>query len=259
MKTMFKNIENVKILDIAKGVSKQRSSVTNKKSHSFVLRTSGTMLYKFRNTSIEVHPGSIVFVPRGSDYEFATLSDEPCEYISLRFDADVTDAVPSVYPFDGFQDAEVFTNTLAELWRFGDRADHYKCYSVFYNLLVYIESLEKQAYMDKRKNSIILPGIEYLKEHIYDCDLKIETLHRICGISGTYFRQIFQANYMVSPQVYILGKRLSHARAIIDSGDFDSISEVAASVGYNDALYFSRAFRRKYGVSPSGYAKARTE
>ena len=90
---------------------------------------------------------------------------------------------------------------------------------------------------------------------IYDCDLKAEILPQLCGISGTYFRKIFQANYSVTPQKYILSKRLAHAKNIIDNGDYDTISEIAASVGYSDPLYFSRAFKKKYGISPSQYSK----
>ena len=234
-------------------------SVSCRKSSSFILRITGRVRYTFPETSIEVPSGNIIFLPEGSSYDFVSLTESPCEYISVRFTADITNAATSVYPFDGFQDAETFINNMVDLWRFGDNGDRYKCYSVFYNLLVYIEGLEKQTYIDKKKNNVILPGISYLKEHIYDCDLKTDILHRLCGISGTYFRRIFQANYMMSPQEYILGKRLSHAKAIIDSGDFDSISKIAASVGYNDALYFSRAFKKKYGVSPSQYAKEQTE
>ena len=252
---MFKDIENLKIKNIHKGITKKRGTVTFRENNSFVLLVSGCVRYSFSDYSIDVHPGEFVFMPRGSSYSLESLTDTPCEYISIVFSADITDPTPSLYPFDGFQDAEEFTVNLPDLWKFGGNAEHYKCYSVFYNLLAYVENLENMAYIDKKKISTITPAVDYLKKHIFDCDLNIEKLSRLCGISGTYFRQIFQSGYGTSPQKYILGKRLSHAKAIIDSGDFDTISEIAASVGYNDALYFSRAFKKKYGVSPLQYAK----
>ena len=121
--------------------------------------------------------------------------------------------------------------------------------------MAYAEHQKNVNYADKKKTNIIAPAVSYLKKHIYDCNLKIETLISLCGISGTYFQNIFQENYGVSPQKYILGKRLSHAKAIMDSGDFDTVSEIAASVGYSDPLYFSRAFKKRYGLSPMGYVK----
>lgn len=252
---MFKNIENLKIESILKGTSKNHFSVTNRKTNSFILRTSGSCRYIFSEYSIDVNMGDIIFLPQGINYDFTYLTDTPCEYINIRFSADLNDAKPSSYSFDNFQEADEFKNNLTDLWKFGGQSEHYKCYSIFYNLLSYIENLESLTYIDKKKFNIIAPAISYLKSHIYDSDLKAETLYLLCGISGTYFRKIFQSNYAVSPQKYILGKRLSHAKAIIDSGDFDTISEIAASVGYNDPLYFSRAFKRKYGVSPLQYAK----
>ncbi len=252
---MFKNIENLKILRITKGTSKNRASVVCRKNHAFVLRTAGVSRHTFSAHCIDTHTGKILFLPQGASYEMTTLSDTPCTYVSVIFEAEIEDAVPAVYAFDGFQEADTFESVLADLWKFGSAAEHYQCYSIFYSLLAYIQNLENLTYADKKHFSIIAPAVSYLKKHLYDCDLKIETLPQLCGVSGTYFRKLFRARYAVSPQNYILGKRLSHAKTIIDSGDFDTFSEIAVSVGYTDPLYFSRAFKKKYGVSPSEYAK----
>ena len=97
--------------------------------------------------------------------------------------------------------------------------------------------------------------MEYLKKYIYDSSFKINKLHRLCGISDTYFRRIFEAEFNMTPQEYVVTGRISHAKSIIESGDFDSIKEVSELVGYNDPLYFSKAFRKVYGVSPSNINK----
>ena len=39
--------------------------------------------------------------------------------------------------------------------------------------------------------------------------------------------------------------------SILESGDYDSIAEVSELVGYSDPLYFSKAFKKIYGFSPS--------
>ena len=53
----------------------------------------------------------------------------------------------------------------------------------------------------------------------------------------------------VSPQQYLIDLRLRNARDLLISTDL-SISEVARSVGYDDPLYFSRLYRKHYGLSP---------
>ena len=60
------------------------------------------------------------------------------------------------------------------------------------------------------------------------------------------FRQVFHA----APIDWLRRERITHAkRRLLESGD--SIKEVAEQVGYHDAFYFSREFKRYTGSSPS--------
>ena len=63
---------------------------------------------------------------------------------------------------------------------------------------------------------------------------------------------IFATYFGTSPQSYVINKRLTQAKTIIENGDYDNLYDVALAVGYEDALYFSRAFKKKYGMAPSG-------
>ncbi len=252
---MFKNIENFKIENIHAGTARKSSSVLCRNSSSLILRATGTVRYTFPERSFDIHPGDIIFLPQGCRYDFATLTDSPCNYVAINIVPNVFENQPFVYSINDFPEFTEVKNNLSDMWKFGGPAERYRCYSIIYSLLSYMKNQEKIAYIDKKKFHVISPAVSYLKKHIYDCNLKIETLIQLCGVSGTYFQKIFQANYSMSPQKYILSKRLSHAKAIIDSGDFDTISEIANSVGYADPLYFSRAFKKKYGFSPSHYIK----
>ena len=251
---MFKDIENLKIKNISKGESHFPGSVKSRKMNAFVFRIRGACRYNFKDTSLDVHSGELIFLPKGSAYEVYSTSDTQCEHVSISFDADLTSPTPSVYSFDDYAEREQILSTLHELWKFGGQTDIYKCYALFYDFLTYISNIEKLNYADKKKLNLISPAVDYIKKHIYDADLKTDNLHQLCGVSGTYFRKIFLANFGTNPQSYILKRRLSHAKALLDSGDFSSIAEVAASVGYTDPLYFSRAFKKKYGIAPSKYA-----
>lgn len=252
---MFKNIENLKIEDIYKGITKNKSSKIKRKGHAFFIRLKGSVTYTFSDKTVEMKIGDIIFLPKDSEYFFSVSSNSECEYISIKIEADLTDPVPFCCSLNGFGDLYEIKNNITELWKFGGTLEHYRCYSIFYNLLAYMENIKNISYIDKKKSHIIAPAISYLKKHIYDSDLKIDALVNLCGVSGTYFNKIFRANYGVTPQHYISSKRLSHAKAIIDSGDYDTITEIALSTGYEDPLYFSRAFKNKYGVCPSKYTK----
>ena len=50
--------------------------------------------------------------------------------------------------------------------------------------------------------------------------------------------------------------RLERARELLEENSHDSIQEIAAQVGYDDAYHFSKLFKKKYGCSPSKIRKA---
>ena len=53
---------------------------------------------------------------------------------------------------------------------------------------------------------------------------------------------------------FLLTKRLEYARHLLLTSD-KGVQETAAGSGFNNPLYFSQCFRRKYGMSPSAFRK----
>ena len=53
---------------------------------------------------------------------------------------------------------------------------------------------------------------------------------------------------------YILEIRIRNAQVLLETTDY-SIIDIASIVGYDNAMYFSRLFRKAKGVSPSRYRK----
>ena len=60
--------------------------------------------------------------------------------------------------------------------------------------------------------------------------------------------------YGASPIHYLSEFRIKKAKSILKS-DYDSIEQVAQSVGYNSIYHFSKMFKQYVGVSPTEYAK----
>ena len=56
----------------------------------------------------------------------------------------------------------------------------------------------------------------------------------------------------MAPSDYLTNYRINKACALLHESRF-TVTEVANSVGYEDALYFSRVFKRIKGVSPTKY------
>lgn len=197
-----------------------------------------------------IYPGQAIFLPQGIAYERYSYGEDSL-YTSINFYGKIENPTPCVYSLADYFALNFIVENFTELWCFGSLSDKYKCLSSFYDFLAHIERIDHLKMINKNKFYIIEPAIEYLKEHLFDCHLKIDNLHRLCCISDTYFRKLFISRFNTTPQEYVISKRLSHALSIIESGDFMSIGEVAELVGYKDPLYFSKAFKKLYGFSPS--------
>ena len=252
---MFKNIDNLKLLDVMHSVIGNTYKIyQSRASHAFVLRLDGTVRYNFDGKIILHQKGELIFIPKGSYYEIQQLSEGDSHYSLINFEADILNAAPSIYTMNHVMDIRHIFATLYRLWLFPNQPDIYKCYSIFYDILSHAAAMDNAAYSAQQKLKKIEPAVSYLKAHIFDVSLNIQDLHVLCGMSDTYFRNIFAAHFGTSPQAYVINKRLTQAKTIIENGDYDNLYDVALAVGYEDALYFSRAFKKKYGVAPSELA-----
>ena len=251
---MFAFFEDVNITSSFHMQSKPYGKIQSRKTHGFIFKISGVTEYDFGDKRFTLKAGEVIYLPEGASYEYKSSNDGGL-YTSINFHATVESPQPAVYPLSDFYDTNFIFESFADLWRFGALSEKYQCLSVFYGFLSYLSRVERQRSLDKTRHHIIEPAIEYLKAHLFDFDLKIDNLHRLCYISDTYFRKIFISRFNMSPKEYVVMQRISHAKSIIESGDFDSIGEVAELVGYSDHLYFSKAFKKLYGVSPSALNK----
>lgn len=69
-----------------------------------------------------------------------------------------------------------------------------------------------------------------------------------------YLKKLFKRETGMTPLQYLTNRRLEDAASILSvQYGVSDISEAARLCGFKDPLYFSRLFKRKYGVSPSYY------
>jgi AraC-like DNA-binding protein len=71
-------------------------------------------------------------------------------------------------------------------------------------------------------------------------------------LSPNYFSERFHEFTGVPFQVYLQQRRLRFARSLLQATDL-GITEVCHAAGFNSLSHFGRAYRRKYGQSPSAF------
>lgn len=91
-------------------------------------------------------------------------------------------------------------------------------------------------------------------QHNFSADYSVQELANRSHVSVGRFSMLFKARTGVSPQRYLIDLRLTHAQQLLRDTHL-SIQQIAATVGYSDAFYFSRLFRTHIGLSPSAFRK----
>ena len=93
----------------------------------------------------------------------------------------------------------------------------------------------------------------YIEENL-GRPIKVEEIAQELDISRGYLRNLFYKARGMSPQEYLMNRRMLKAKKLLEENEL-SVSAVAGEVGYDDALGFSRMFKRYFGVSPSEYRR----
>ena len=75
-----------------------------------------------------------------------------------------------------------------------------------------------------------------------------------CNLDRSYFGKIFKETVLVTPQEYIIRYRVNMACDLMKNTDL-LIGDIAAQVGYENQLHFSRAFKNVMGMPPREWKK----
>lgn len=108
-------------------------------------------------------------------------------------------------------------------------------------LLSYFDSL-----MDQPQQALL----QRVMEENYCFNLSLEAYAQLSNRSLSTFKRDFQKIYAMTPGDWLLEQRLNHAQRLLQSGQ-KNVSEVAFESGFENASHFSRAFKKRFGRTPS--------
>ena len=87
-----------------------------------------------------------------------------------------------------------------------------------------------------------------------DADYDLNTFLQSLPFNFEYLKKMFKNEMGMTPRQFLTNVRLENAaNNIALSGCGSSISQIARQSGFQEPLYFSRLFKKKYGVSPKNY------
>ncbi|MBA2077492.1 MAG: AraC family transcriptional regulator [Rhodanobacter sp. 68-29] len=103
-----------------------------------------------------------------------------------------------------------------------------------------------------RAPSRFAPVIDYLHSHLAE-RLSLDELAAVAGLSPFHFLRQFRTQHHATPQQMLMALRLARAKRLLDAGE--PPARVAADTGLSDQAHLTRAFLRRYGVTPARYQR----
>ncbi len=104
---------------------------------------------------------------------------------------------------------------------------------------------------EKRSDKFVYMAKRYIHEH-YREKLMLSDIAEYLKISPGYLSSCFSRYMNQTVSDYIAEVKIEHAKELIDSGQF-LIYEIADHLGFENAYYFSKVFKKVTGMSPKNY------
>jgi transcriptional regulator GlxA family with amidase domain len=103
------------------------------------------------------------------------------------------------------------------------------------------------------EDAVIARCQTWIAEH-YDEPAPVAAMVRLSGLAERSFKRRFQQATGMAPLEYVHTLRLEEAKQMLEATD-QPIEAIAEEVGYEDAGFFSRLFRRNVNLTPAQYRK----
>lgn len=116
-----------------------------------------------------------------------------------------------------------------------------------------VEFLEHNETCDKA-SALMVKVKKYLQYNYMLYDISLDTVSDILNINASYFSTLFKRSFGVNFLDYLTELRINAARELL-MDPLRSTAEIAEMVGYENANYFTRVFKKKTGMTPTKYRR----
>lgn len=123
------------------------------------------------------------------------------------------------------------------------------------NFLIHIyrkAALQAATHMDNSNTPLIVNVKKYVQEHYQNPDLQLKTIAAQFYVSPQHLSSLFSQENDTTLTSYIMEYRMKKAKELLLEQS-PSIQHTAYLCGFNDSGYFSKCFKKYYGISPKNF------
>lgn len=115
---------------------------------------------------------------------------------------------------------------------------------------------ERERYLavrTKKYSNLVQNSKAYITQNYADHKLSLNQIAAVLNVNPAYLSNLFKQEMEITITEYITACRMGRAAEILNGTPECTLAEISDQVGYNDPYYFSRSFKKYYGVSPLRY------
>ena len=228
---------------------------SNLYAYELIFYFNGDTDVEFCGVKMKNPANSLRFMPKG-DYkgEYKVKIVEPSFCIDIYFDCceKLSDEVFVIC------DAEPLKNDFLKiynLWKEKKNCWYEKSMMVLYEIICSIKNIERQ-YITNDKRKKIENAYDYIIKNYRSPNFDYNALSKESGYRYSYFSELFENVYGRSPVKVVNDLKLKYAKELLITKRF-TIKEIAELSGFNSISYFSKVFKKNFGVSPKKYTLKR--
>ena len=118
---------------------------------------------------------------------------------------------------------------------------------------VFSDALEAAKRIKNSKTSALIEGVKkYIRENYHRDDITIDEIARNLYVNYAHLCFLFKRDTGLTINEYLTEFRMNRAKELFDAGS-SLVLDIASRVGYADANYFGKCFKKYFGLAPSKY------
>lgn len=221
---------------------------------------SGEGYYQVRGKRFHLHSGDCFLVYPNTEVTYYADEQNPWEYAWVGFtgsDAAIilqaTDFSKSSPIIQNTPNGDTICNQILNIYDArGNEFEHaVEMTGLLYTTLALLMHNARKSSDTNTAQSYVQKGIEYITAN-YSYPITIEDIASYVGLSRSHLFRSFRTVLGVSPKEYLTDFRIKQSCLLLERSDL-SITAIANSIGFDNSLYFSKAFHKEKGMSPKEY------
>ena len=209
---------------------------------AFIVTGRGRIRFRYEGGELISDPEHAVYLPEGLAYVNECLLD--AESVLLNFRALNAPTEPMLCRPIPFERAQALCERIACAEPSGMAAGC-KRLSLLYSAAAELLRTEDAPVCDP----MLEQALSYLRLHGGESELRIADAARYCHVSEIWLRKLVARELGVSPHRWLTELRMQRAALLLE--EQRPVKEIARCVGYADVFQFSRAYKRRFGCSPT--------